>query len=687
MMNDGLGRTKLRCLPGYGQPFGAVIRDGGVQFSLFSRNATQVWLGLFETPDAQEPYAEFRFDPYKNKIGNVWTMQIEGLAEGALYLYRVAGPATRLKGHRFDPNAYVMDPYARAFAGDFKQPLAKCVVVSDVPPALADKRPRVPMSQTIIYEMHVRGFTQHPSSGVNHPGSYSGIVEKIPYFKELGITTVELLPVHETGEYYLPRINPLTGEPLINYWAYSPIGFFAPNRRYACDVTLGGQVREFRAMVDALHEAGLEVILDVVYNHTSEQSGSEPPLCFQGIDNSIYYMIDDKGGYKDLTGCGNTINCNHPVVRDLILDSLRYWVTTMQVDGFRFDLASILRRDRAGHLMYFGPLIEHLSEDPILREVKLIAEPWDVAGGYLVGSFGGEEWAEWNGQYRDDVRRFWRGDMGMKGHFALRLTGSSDLYEDDGRTPLHSINFITAHDGFTLRDLFSYSSKQNYLNGEENRDGSSENYSFNCGEEGESDDPMVLALRLQMQKNMLASLFLSLGVPMMLGGDEFGRTQLGNNNAYCQDNDISWFDWSLVEKNADLLRFCRELIRFRKDNPAFTRRRYFTGTPRKPGATPDVLWFSAKGMPQNWSPEDSSLACWINGTENGGVALYLMFNPTPEVVPFIVPEGQWRVRINTALNSPQDILDVDSALRIQAGRHVVCSAHSMTLLSEHSTSS
>jgi glycogen operon protein len=676
----------LKCVPGYGRPFGAVIRAEGVQFTLFSRHATQVWLALFDHPDAQEPYEEFRLDPYMNRIGNVWTVTIEGLTEGALYLYRLAGPSARLKGHRFDQNAYVMDPYARAFAGDSAQRVAKCVVVSDLPPVSSSRRPRVPMSQTIIYEAHVRGLTQHPSGEVKCPGSYRGIVEKIPYFKELGITTLELLPIHEVGEYYLPRTNPLTGETLVNYWGYSSIGFFAPNRRYACDVALGGQVREFRAMVDALHEAGLEVILDVVYNHTSEQSGPEPPQCFQGIDNSIYYMLDDKGGYRDLTGCGNTLNCNHPVVRDLILDSLRYWVTTMQVDGFRFDLAPVLRRDRSGHLMYFGPLVEHLSEDPILREVKLIAEPWDVAGGYLVGSFGGEEWAEWNGQYRDDVRRFWRGDMGMKGHLALRLTGSPDLYEDDGRTPLHSINFITAHDGFTLRDLVSYNSKQNYLNGEDNRDGLSENFSFNCGVDGETDDPSINELRLRLQKNLLGSLFLSLGVPMLLGGDEFGRTQRGNNNAYCQDNDISWFDWGLVEQNQDMLRFCKELIRFRTENPAFTRRKYFTGTPRKPGATADILWFSAKGMPQNWSPEDSSLACWINGTENGGVALYLMLNPTTEVITFTVPEGQWRVRINTALASPQDIQDADSALRIQAGHRVVCASRSLILLSDHASS-
>ncbi len=685
-MTDDTGRPKLKCVPGYGSPFGAVIRAEGVQFTLFSRHATQVWLALFDDPDAQEPYEEFRLDPYMNRIGDVWTVTIEGLKEGALYLYRLAGPTARFKGHRFDQNAYVMDPYARAFAGDAAQRVPKCVAVSDLPPVSASRRPRVPMSQTIIYEAHVRGLTQHPSGEVKCPGSYRGIVEKIPYLKELGVTTLELLPIHEVGEYYLPRTNPLTGETLVNYWGYSSIGFFAPNRRYACDVALGGQVREFRAMVDALHEAGLEVILDVVYNHTSEQSGSEPPQCFQGIDNSIYYMLDDKGGYRDLTGCGNTLNCNHPVVRDLILDSLRYWVTTMQVDGFRFDLAPVLRRDRSGHLMYFGPLVEHLSEDPILREVKLIAEPWDVAGGYLVGSFGGEEWAEWNGQYRDDVRRFWRGDMGMKGHLALRLTGSPDLYEDDGRTPLHSINFITAHDGFTLRDLVSYNSKQNYLNGEENRDGLSENFSFNCGVDGETGDPSINALRLRLQKNMLGSLFLSLGVPMLLGGDEFGRTQRGNNNAYCQDNDISWFDWSLVEQNQDLLRFCKELIRFRMENPAFTRRKYFTGTPRKPGATADILWFSAKGMPQNWSPEDSSLACWINGTENGGVALYLILNPSSEVITFTVPEGQWRVRINTALASPQDIQDADSALRIQAGYRVVCASRSLILLSDHASS-
>jgi len=518
------------------------------------------------------------------------------------------------------------------------------------------------MSKTMIYEVHVKGFTAHPTSAVSFPGTYRGFIEKIPYLKELGITAVEFLPVHHCGERpILSRKNPRTGEVLYNYWGYQPIGYFAPDGWYASDGGNGGQLDEFRDLVKALHAAGIEVIVDVVFNHTAESVETEPSLCFRGIDNTVYYHVDAEGKYRNFTGCGNSVNCNHPIVREFIMDSLRYWANELHVDGFRFDLASVLNRDRHGNLLGNSPLVEQIAEDPLLCDKKLIAEPWDVGGAFQLGAFGEARWAEWNSRFRDDVRRFWRGDIGMKGDFARRLTGSPDLFQDDGRTPQHSINYITAHDGFTLHDLVSYNRKHNLDNGEANRDGMDENFSWNCGAEGDFDDPLVVALRSRMKKNYLATLFLSLGVPMVLGGDEFGRTQRGNNNAYCQDNELSWFDWTLAEKNGDLLRFCKCLIQFRKQNPVFQRATFFTGRPSREGAMPDILWFDAAGQPQQWYPGDLSLACRIDPAENQETALYCMFNPSGEMVEFTIPKGYWRLQINTAQLAPFDYREYEQA--------------------------
>jgi glycogen operon protein len=665
--------------PGRAQPLGTKPDATGVHFAIFSRHATQVWLALFDSPDAKRPAYEVLLDPNQHRIGDIWTAYIEGLTPGALYLYRMNGPHTPGMGHRYNPATFLIDPYATKLSGDPSTGAAKCVVQADGPGWTEERRPHTPVAQTIIYEVHVKGFTAHDSSGVEAAGTFRGVVGKIPYLKELGVTAVELLPVQQCGERVLPRTNPENNSPLVNYWGYSPIAYFAPDRRLASDP--GSAQEEFRSMVSALHDAGIEVILDVVYNHTSEKEGEV--LSFAGIDNSVYYSLDEHGKYRDLTGCGNTLNCNHPVVRELELDSLRYWVTQMHVDGFRFDLASVLRRDRAGNLLPEGPLVEHIAEDPILRNTKLIAEPWDLGGGYLVGTFGGERWAEWNGLYRDDVRRFWRGDEGVKGYFAQRITGSQDLYGDDGRTPLHSINFITAHDGFTLRDLVSYNTKRNLANGEDNRDGHDDNLSWNCGVEGPTTDADVSALRLRMQKNYFATLFTSLGVPMMLGGDEFGRTQLGNNNAYCQDNDISWFDWNMLETNRELFAFCKGVIAFRKENAVFARDTYFTGKPSKKGKGPDLLWFDPKGKPQTWTPEDLPLGCQINGTENGGVSIFLLFNPSMATAPFALPAKPWRVRIDTAQGPGGDVVAADRAKRVQAGSTLVARPKSMMVLTSH----
>jgi glycogen operon protein len=432
--------------------------------------------------------------------------------------------------------------------------------------------------------------------------------------------------------------------------------------------------------VDALHDAGIEVLVDVVLNHTSEGDERGPALCFRAIDNAIYYYIDGDGRYRDMTGCGNTVNCNHPVVLEFMHQCLRHWVLELGVDGFRFDLACVINRDRFGNLQRTSPLVDLLSEDPVLRNVKLIAEPWDLGGGYQVGGFGWHRWSEWNDRFRDDVRRFWKGDPGMKGAFASRLTGSPDLYQHDGRLPQSSINFITAHDGFTLRDLVSYQRKHNKANGENNRDGSDHGNSWNCGVEGETDDAIVQALRARQQKNLLASLLLSLGTPMLLGGDEFGRTQHGNNNAYCQDNELSWFDWTLLEKNAELHRFCRALIRFRRENPVLTQTRFFTGKPAVKGGSPDLAWYDPAGKALDWAARDGCLACRMDGAHNHGRALYFMFNPTSDACEFRPAAGAWRMRFYTGKGAPFDAPDEDDAPRLEKGDSVVLGQRTMMVL-------
>jgi len=638
-----------------------MVRPNGVRFAVVSRHATRVWLALFEEVDDAVPRVELEFDPDRHRIGDIWSMYIHGLPPGVYYAYRMDGPFEPEKGHRYDATQYLLDPHARAIVGDVHGGRARGLVVDEKLDWPDDVPPRILQQDLIIYEIHVRGFTIDASSGVAHGGTYLGLIDKIPYLKELGVTAVELLPIQEFGENRVGRSNPETGGELSNYWGYNTIGFFAPTGKYASHGGSGGQLEEFRQMVAALHEAGIEVILDVVFNHTAEGDERGPTLCFRGIDNAIYYMLDEQGGYRNFSGCGNTLNCNHPLVRDFILNSLRYWVTVMHVDGFRFDLASILGRDTKGHIVENAALIERIAEDPALRDTKLIAEAWDAGGAYQVGSFGDVRWAEWNGRYRDDVRRFWRGDAGLRGQFATRLTGSADLYEWEGRTPGHSINFITAHDGFTLRDLVSYDKKHNEANGEDNADGLGENLSWNCGVEGDTDDPKVIALRLRMQKNYLATLFLSVGVPMLLGGDEFGRSQRGNNNAYCQDNAISWYDWGLLDENRELFRFCKEVIRFRKANPAFSRLSFFDGRPGNPGGPPDLAWFEANGGPVDWDEDERRLACRIDGAVNGGLPAYLMFNPSARDKRFRVPEGEWAVCINTAAAPPDDIAAPETA--------------------------
>jgi isoamylase len=684
----------IKASPGRPLPLGANIRAGGVQFSVISRHALQVTLNLYSHPEDAEPAYSFKLDPLRNRTGDIWHIYLKGIGAGLLYLYKVDGPYFPDEGHRFNRNKPLLDPYAKALTGDFVWDLSKakgydpadprkdlsfsdfdntaffpkCIVVDDNFDWQGDKPLNYPLRYSVIYETHLAGFTRHESSEVKHPGTYRGLIEKIPYLLDLGITSLELLPVQEFDAFENTHRSPVTGEALENYWGYSTIAFFAPKGRYACSSSRGEQVTEFKEMVRELHKAGIEVILDIVFNHTGEGDEFGPTVSFRGLDNRLYYILSkNPRHYKNYSGCGNTLNCNHPLVRSLILDCLRYWVVDMHVDGFRFDLGSILGRDTLGRLMENPPVLERIAEDPVLRETKIIAEAWDAAGAYQVGSFPGGRWAEWNDKFRDDLRHFWRGDFGFAPNLATRLTGSSDLYLRDGRKPFHSINFITSHDGFTLRDLVSYRRKHNIENGENDRDGSDENISFNYGTEGITTDYEIRSTRIRQVKNFLATLFLSLGTPMLLGGDEFFRTQGGNNNAYCQNNEISWFDWSLAEKNEDILRFCRKLINFRHDHPAFHRPEFYTGRDKDANSIPDISWFDEKGKPIRWEKSDSHLALRIDGGKAEILAdiddnhFYMMFNASNMITRFTIcpdlPEREWLRVIDTGRRSPQDIID------------------------------
>ena len=594
--------NSLQFLEGSPRNLGAVTCGDGVNFAVFSKNAERVVLDLFDTPQDKQPSFSFEFDPVKNRTGSIWHVFVKGLSAGALYLYRVDGPYNPPQGHRFNFNKFLFDPYAKSFtsgsvfrsynkqralglAGVENGRLSdlsdfpKCVVVDDSDfDWQGDKPLNYPLYKSVIYETHLKGYTASPTSGVQKPGTYKGFIEKIPYLKNLGITAVEFMPIFEFDEDENNNINPKTGEKLSNYWGYSSVGFFAPKTTYSSDRTPGGPVREFKELVREMHKAGLEVILDVVYNHTAEGNEQGYTFSFRGFENSVYYILPpgEKQYYMNFSGCGNTMNANHPVVTQFIIDSLRYWVMEMHVDGFRFDLASALCRDSAGALQMQAFLVNAIAEDPVLSNTKLIAEPWDCGGGYLVGGFPGGRWSEWNDRYRNDIRRFIRGDEGVVTAAATRIAGSSDLYNHDGRLTTASINFITAHDGFTLNDLVSFNGKHNDENGENNRDGTDDNNCYNHGFEGITVNPKIEKLRLKKIKNYILCLMLSQGVPMMLAGDEFRRTQNGNNNAYCQDNEISWINWNLAEKNEELVAFTRRIIQLRKNHCRTFRRRSYT---------------------------------------------------------------------------------------------------------------
>ncbi|MFN8006135.1 MAG: glycogen debranching protein GlgX [Terriglobia bacterium] len=680
---------------GHPLPLGTDVRRNGINFSIFSRHATAMTLVIF-LRGSESPSFEIPLDPRYNRTGDVWHAFVQGLDPGIRYGYRAdraPNPAPLI--HPYDPSILLMDPYAKALSGgtfwgeslhlENSSPERKVfkhrhsLVTSDVFDWADDQPLNTHLADSIIYEIHVRGFTRHPSSKVKHPGTFRGIIEKIPYLKKLGITAVELMPITEFEENDNPNHNPATGEPLKNFWGYNPISFFAPKASYASGGERKNAVQEFRTMVKALHEAGIEIILDMVFNHTAEGNEKGPTLCFRGLDNKIYYMIDpDTGRHANYSGCGNTLNCNHPVVRNLIIDSLRYWVTEMHVDGFRFDLASILGRGTDGSVLSSPPLLETIAADPVLANTKLIAEAWDAAGLYQVGTFPNwGRWAEWNGQFRDDVRRFVRGDKETIPSLATRLAGSSDLYQKDGRAPYHSINFVTSHDGFPLMDLVSFNQKQNEANGEKNADGINDNFSWNCGFEGPTRSSAINKLRKQQLKNFAALLLLSQGVPMFLGGDEMGRSQQGNNNAYCQDNDISWLNWGLLEENADLYRYFKILIAFRKKHPVLRRRSYV----RPDGDLPFFLWHGIRPGQPDWSPESRLLAVQLSGgTEDNDLLIICNSGPSNLSVELAKPtrDSNWRLFLDTSLPPPREIYEKLLPLPQQVSYRV--SSHSTVVL-------
>ncbi len=712
----------LTLLQGKPMSHGAIVTPNGVNFTIFSRNATRVVLAVFENADSGEPYATLEFDPRKNRTGNVWHALVPELRPGDFYLYRIDGPFDPSKGLRFDFSRYLLDPYARAFSEgsvfnffansptrdidtmfikDRKIPdvslFPKCVVVDDDDFDWEGDVPiNRPLTKSIIYETHLKGFTASASSGVANPGTYKGFIEKIPYLKKLGITAVEFLPIFEFDENETGNVNPKNGERLSNYWGYSTIGFFAPKNGYAADKkNPGACVNEFKLLVKECHKAGIEVILDVVYNHTAEGNEHGYTFEFKGIQNDTYYLLweSDRQYYTNYSGCGNTFNCNHPVTRSFILDSLRYWVTQMHVDGFRFDLASILCRAQNGNLINFPPVTNLISEDPILANTKIIAEPWDAGGGYQVGFFPGGRWAEWNDRFRDDIRRFVRGDEFTSTAAATRMAGSSDIYLYNGKMPYHSVNYISCHDGFTMNDVVSYNSKHNDENGEENRDGSDNNQSYNHGFEGACTNDKIEALRLRQIKNFMLMLLLSQGTPMLLGGDEFRRTQNGNNNAYCQDNETSWFDWTLAQKNTGLVDFVSRLIAFRKNHPMFSRCHFFGETEEEKKCGVDINWFEDDGRTPDWNKLNRFLACELFGMRHkkeDGVSdcnLYFAMNTDRHDVNVILPSlehGYEWVRVaDTSFPSGEDFVEEgkEEALASQK-RYILPSNSAVVLISK-----
>jgi glycogen operon protein len=688
--------ASLEVFPGRPHPLGATLSDGGVNFALFSANAEAVELLLFDRADQAIPTHTIMLDPRIHKTYYYWHIFVRGIGDGQLYGYRVHGPYRPEKGLRFNGHKLLLDPYTTAVVGGPKRSRAdahglanntatawKSVVVDQCGYDWEEDQPLgLPLEQTVVYEAHVRGMTRHPSSGVECAGTYRGLIDKIPHLQSLGVTAVELLPVHQFDPQDVIFRDPVTGAALPNYWGYAPLAYFAPHPGYACSENPRVVITEFRDMVKALHRAGIEVILDMVFGHTAESDETGPTICFRGLENEAYYLLEhpDKTRYRNYTGCGNTLNANHSVVRRLIVECLHHWVQQYHIDGFRFDLASVLSRGEDGEPMANPPILWEIESDPVLAGTKLIAEAWDAAGLYQLGSFTGDRWAEWNGAFRDDVRRFVRGDQGMVRALAWRLTGSFDLF---ARKPSYSsrrsINYVTCHDGFTLADVVSYNTKHNERNGEGNRDGANENYSSNYGVEGPSDDPAIRSLRLRQMKNLLTLLMVARGTPMLLGGDEFGRTQGGNNNPYCQDNEVSWFDWRLAESNAALLRFVRGLVALRKRHPTLTVSHTLGDRPFEQLLEEGVRFHGVKLDQPDWEYSSRSLGVQFEGVADD-VDVLVFANAYEEALSFQLPPARrWRRIVDTALDAPHDLLDEADA-PLHRSRSYVVQPHSVVVL-------
>lgn len=689
-------QSSIKTLPGTCFPLGTTIMDGGVNFSIYSKGATGMELVLFPSI-AGEPLQIIPLDAEVNKTYNYWHVFIPGMKAGQAYGYKAHGPYLPEQGHRFDGDKLLIDPYTKAVvgwetydreaarrAGNNSMHALKSLVVDTSDYDWENDRPlRTPYAETVIYEMHVGGFTRNANSGVppEKRGTFAGVIEKIPYLKELGVTAVELMPVQE-----FDQVVPQPG--LSNYWGYSTLAFLALHHGYCINGNGASGINEFRDMVKALHKAGIEVILDVVFNHTSEGSQEGPTQSFRGLDNSIYYLLDEsnKANYANYSGCGNSFNANHPVVGRLIIDCLRYFVSEMHVDGFRFDLAAALARDVFGQPLALPPLLWTIESDPILAGTKLIAEAWDAAGLYRVGWFiNSSQWyAEWNGPYRDDLRKFVKGEEGAVNSLAARLTGSPDIYVKPDREPNRSVNFVTCHDGFTLYDLVSYNQKHNDANGENNRDGSDANYSWNCGVEGESTDPGVTALRLQQIKNMLTILFLSQGTPMILMGDEIGRTQKGNNNAYCHDSQLTWMDWSLLEQNRELFRFTRKLIEFTQSLEIFKLRKTISFNYSE--EQPYIVFHGTELAKPDWRNNSHSLAFTLEH-KPARERLHVMLNSYWEALEFELPPAEnnrvWKLNIDTSQAAPQDFQLPPDAISVAGNRYKVMPRSAVVLVADN----
>jgi isoamylase len=669
---------------GASAPLGAAIHPNGVNFSVFSKRASLIELLLFDDDNATKPASVIPLRADEHRTYHYWHVFVPGLQPGQIYAYRAHGPLAPDRGCRFDSEKVLLDPYGLAVAvpetysrwaasrpGDNAATAMKSVVADPGRYDWEGDRPlRRPITETIIYELHVRGFTRHPNSGVapTKRGTYAGLIDKVPYLKDLGVTAVEFLPVFQ----FDPQDAP-SGR--VNYWGYQPVSFFAPHHAYSSEKKPLAVLDEFRDMVKALHRAGLEVILDVVFNHTAEGGPTGPTFCYRGLENGFYYILEkDKSQYADYTGCGNTLNANQPIVRRLIQDSLRYWVTSMHVDGFRFDLASILSRDERGHPLTNPPILWDIESDPILAGTKLIAEAWDAAGLYQVGSFVGDTWQEWNGRFRDDIRRFLRGDNCSVSGVATRILGSPDIYGHEEREAEQSINFVTCHDGFTLNDLVSYDQKHNEANGENNRDGSDNNLSWNCGMEGPTDDLTIETLRNRQVKNFFVLALLAAGTPMLLMGDEVRRTQRGNNNAYCEDSEISWFDWSLLKRHNDILRFVREINAFRQRRDVVAEGSALSLNQLLRRAR--VEWHGVALRRPDWGDHSHSLAITLRSL-HGRFLLHAIFNAYWEPLTFELPpvsagcQQAWRRCIDTALKSPDDIRAWEAAPVVKQATYVV----------------